>query len=86
MPLFMFLADRLPVGRFTVAYHISDSINIKLLLTNFGSSSLILSSITRSHPGHIPSWDDFVNHYYFPIRTFGTTVIYRRIDHQYAPN
>jgi hypothetical protein len=83
-PFIYALSDRLPVGRFTVAYHIAD----------FNQYQTVADQLRIDFPNFIiyypqpsrpyPQLDNFIDRYYFPANTFGTTVIYRRIDHHYA--
>jgi hypothetical protein len=83
-PFIYVLSDRLPVGRFTVAYHIAD----------FNQYQTVADELRVKFPNFIvyypqpsrpyPQLDDFISRYYFPIKTFGSTIIFRRIDHQYA--
>jgi hypothetical protein len=83
-PFVYVLSDRLPVGRFTVAYHIVD----------FNQYQTVSDQLRVDFPNYIIYYpqssrpfsqlDDFISRFYFPINTFGSTVIYRRIDHHYA--
>jgi hypothetical protein len=83
-PFIYVLSDRLPVGRFTVAYHIAD----------FNQYQVVADQLRIDFPEFIvyypqpsrpyPQLDDFINRYYFASSTFGSTIIYRRIDHHYA--
>jgi hypothetical protein len=83
-PFIYALSDRLPVGRFTVAYHIAD----------FNQYLPVADQLRIDFPNFIvyypqpnrpyPQLDSFIDRYYFPVNTFGTVIIYRRIDHQYA--
>lgn len=83
-PFIYVLSDRLPVGRFTVAYHIVD----------FNQYQTVADKLRVQFPNFIvyypqpsrpyPQLDDFISRYYFPIKSFGSTVVYRRIDHHYV--
>jgi hypothetical protein len=83
-PFIYALSDRLPVGRFTVAYHIADfnqyQTVVDQLRINFPNFIVYYPQPARPYP----QLDDFINHYYFPINTFDSAIIYRRIDHHYA--
>lgn len=71
------LSDRLPVGRYTVSYHIAD----------FNGYQEIISLLTAHFPPIIvyysmpdrpfPQLDNFVNLFYYPDQVFGQTIIYR---------
>jgi len=85
-PFIYALSDRLPVGRFTVAYHIAD----------FNQYQIVADQLRIDFPNFIiyypqpsrpyPQLDNFINRYYIPVKTFDTIVIYRRIDSGYALN
>ena len=83
-PFIYTLSDRLPVGRFTVAYHIADfnqyQVVIDKLRTDFPNFIIYYHQPSRPYP----QLDTFLDRYYFPIKTFGSAIIYRSVDHQYA--
>lgn len=83
-PFIYVLSDRLPVGRFTVAYHIADFNQYQVVADQLRVKfpNFIVYYLQPSRP--YPQLDNFIDRYYFPIKTFGSTVIYQRIDHHYA--
>lgn len=76
-PYIYALSDRLSVSKYTVAYHILDFNgfqntidNLEIYLPKF---IVYYQMINRP----FEKLDSFINRYYFPVKVFGTTIIYQ---------
>lgn len=76
-PFIYALSDRLPVGRYTVAYHIADfngyQETINLLKAN--PPQFIVYYQMPGRP--FPELDNFLSLYYYPDNSFGSSIIYK---------
>ncbi len=76
-PYLYALSNRTPVGKYTVAYHVVDfnqyEYVYKQLTINF--PKLIIYYPQPNRP--FPALDNFIFKYYSPVKSFGSTVIYR---------
>ena len=76
-PFIYVASDRLPIGRFTVAYHIADfqqyTYIYDQLITNFPRYV-----IYYPQPGRpFPQLDQLVSRYYHPVSVFGSAIVYQ---------
>lgn len=76
-PFIYALSDRLPVGRYTVAYHIVDfngyQETINLIQARLPQYIVYYSMPSRPFP-HL---DSFIGRYYYPVESFGSSIIYK---------
>lgn len=70
--------DHLPVGRFTVAYHIVDFNQYQniydQLLVAFPKIIVYYHQDGRPYP----QLDNFINRYYYPVKIYGSAIIFQR--------
>jgi len=73
------LSRRLPVGKYTVAYHIAD----------FDAFSSTIDALKIYYPPYIvyfsqnppfPQLDEFIDLYYHPVKTYSNAVVYSRLQ------
>lgn len=73
-------SNRLPVGKFTVAYHVID----------FNQYNSVADQLKVYYPKIIvyyamngrpyPQLDSFISHYYLPVKSIGNAIIYQRLN------
>jgi 4-amino-4-deoxy-L-arabinose transferase-like glycosyltransferase len=79
-PFIYALTNHLPVGRFTVAYHIVD-FNQYQTVYNQLKIDFPKIIVYYQQPGRpYPELDDFISRYYVAVKTFNTTIIFQRRD------
>lgn len=73
------LADRLPVGKYTVAYHVADFNQYDSIYNQLKINypPYIISYFQSNHP--YPDLDIFLSRYYRPVQTYGQIIIYQRL-------
>ena len=83
-PFIYALSDRLPVGRFTVAYHIVDFNQYQPVADQLRIDFPIFIVYYPQPSRPFPELDSFISRYYLPVKSIGTAIIYRRLDYNYA--
>lgn len=77
-PFIYALSNRLPVGRFTVAYHIVDFNQYQhiydQLIISFPHTIVYFPQPSRPYP----DLDNLIKNYYYPAKLFGDVIIYGR--------
>lgn len=77
-PFIYLLSDRLPLGRFTVAYHIVD-FSAQAETMDKLEARMPIFIVTYPMAGRdFPAFDTFVDKYYYLYRSFGDSQLYRR--------
>ncbi len=76
-PFIYVLTNHLPVGRFTVAYHIVDFNQYQTIYDQLKIDfpKIIVYYHQNSRP--YPQLDDFINRYYSPVKVYGSAVIFQ---------
>lgn len=72
------LSDRLPVGRFTVAYHIIDFQQFDYALSQLEIYTPNTIVFYANYPYQFPALDRFLSLYYYPDNSIGQAIIYHR--------
>lgn len=72
------LADRLPVGRFTVAYHVVDFQQFDYIINQLEIHTPQTIVFYSNYPYQFPKLNQFLSLYYFPDNVIGQAIIFHR--------
>ncbi len=72
------LADRLPVGRFTVAYHVVDFQQYDYIMNQLEIYTPNIIVFYSNYPHQFPQLEKFLSLFYFPDHAIGQAIIFRR--------
>jgi hypothetical protein len=76
-PYLYALTQKLPVGRFTVAYHISDFNGYDETISQIKSNPPQFIIYYSMEQRNFPSLNNFINQYYHPVKIINSVIVYQ---------